>query len=145
MKVYTDPNRLRATDPGTIESSITGTGCDPVTLTFLLAYLFFNDGIQTVIASASTFGIEELGFETGTVLDSEICAGTIGSDPRTLINVNGSIGRGSGMVDLNAIPASAIERIAIHEKTLWMLRATTACAFRDSAGQSDGTSRGTTP
>jgi MFS transporter, UMF1 family len=40
----------------------------PVTLTFLLAYLFFNDGIQTVIASASTFGIEELGFETGTVL-----------------------------------------------------------------------------
>ncbi len=40
----------------------------PVTLTFLLAYLFFNDGIQTVIASASTFGIEELGFGTGTVL-----------------------------------------------------------------------------
>ena len=40
----------------------------PVTLTFLLAYLFFNDGIQTVIASASTFGVEELGFETGTVL-----------------------------------------------------------------------------
>jgi MFS transporter, UMF1 family len=40
----------------------------PVTLTFLLAYLFFNDGIQTVIASASTFGIEELGFDTGTVL-----------------------------------------------------------------------------
>src|SRR3712207_2761329 len=39
-----------------------------VTLTFLVAYLFFNDGIQTVIASASTFGVEELGFETGTVL-----------------------------------------------------------------------------
>jgi iron complex outermembrane receptor protein len=30
-----------------------------------------------------------------------------------LINVNGSIGRGSGMVDLNAIPANAIERIEI--------------------------------
>lgn len=30
-----------------------------------------------------------------------------------LINVNGFIGRGSGMVDLNAIPASAIERIEI--------------------------------
>ncbi len=30
-----------------------------------------------------------------------------------LINVNSSIGRGSGMVDLNAIPASAIERIEI--------------------------------
>ena len=40
----------------------------PVTLTFLVAYLFFNDGIQTVIASASTFGVEELGFSTGTVL-----------------------------------------------------------------------------
>jgi UMF1 family MFS transporter len=34
----------------------------PVALTFLLAYLFFNDGIQTVIASASTYGSEELGF-----------------------------------------------------------------------------------
>jgi len=40
----------------------------PVALTFLLAYLFFNDGIQTVIASASTFGVEELDFEEGTVL-----------------------------------------------------------------------------
>ncbi|MBA3318117.1 MAG: TonB-dependent receptor plug domain-containing protein, partial [Gemmatimonadales bacterium] len=30
-----------------------------------------------------------------------------------LINVNSSIGRGSGMVDLNAIPASAIDRIEI--------------------------------
>ncbi len=40
----------------------------PVTLTFLVAYLFFNDGIQTVIASASTYGVEELGFATGTVL-----------------------------------------------------------------------------
>ncbi|HXH81182.1 MFS transporter [Nocardioides sp.] len=33
----------------------------PMALTFLLAYLFFNDGIQTVIASASVFGAEELG------------------------------------------------------------------------------------
>lgn len=40
----------------------------PVALSFLLAYLFFNDGIQTVIASAATFGEKELGFETGTVL-----------------------------------------------------------------------------
>jgi len=40
----------------------------PVALTFLVAYLFFNDGIQTVIASASTYGVEELGFTTGTVL-----------------------------------------------------------------------------
>ncbi|WP_153397370.1 MFS transporter [Ornithinicoccus halotolerans] len=34
----------------------------PVTLTFLVAYLFYNDGIQTVIASASLYGTEELGF-----------------------------------------------------------------------------------
>ncbi len=40
----------------------------PVALTFLVAYLFFNDGIQTVIASASIYGVEELDFSTGTVL-----------------------------------------------------------------------------
>ncbi len=32
------------------------------TMLFLLAYLFFNDGIQTVIASASLYGTQELGF-----------------------------------------------------------------------------------
>jgi UMF1 family MFS transporter len=36
----------------------------PVTLTFLLAYLFFNDGIQTVITAASTYGEKQLGFST---------------------------------------------------------------------------------
>ena len=40
----------------------------PVTLTFLLAYLFFNDGIQTVIASSSTYGSEQLGFGQGTLI-----------------------------------------------------------------------------
>ncbi|MDN4175105.1 MFS transporter [Nocardioides sp. SOB77] len=40
----------------------------PVAVTFLLAYLFFNDGIQTVIGQAAVYGEEELGFETGTVL-----------------------------------------------------------------------------
>ena len=40
----------------------------PVALTFLLAYLFFNDGIQTVISQASLYGEDELGFELGTVL-----------------------------------------------------------------------------
>ena len=32
----------------------------PQTRLFLLAYLFFNDGVQTVIASASVYGSEEL-------------------------------------------------------------------------------------
>jgi MFS transporter, UMF1 family len=36
----------------------------PMTLTFLLAYLLYNDGIQTVIASASVYGEKELGFAT---------------------------------------------------------------------------------
>jgi MFS transporter, UMF1 family len=44
----------------------------PQTLLLLLAYLLYNDGIQTVIALASQFGKEELGLEistlTGTVL-----------------------------------------------------------------------------
>ena len=40
----------------------------PVALTFLVAYLFFNDGIQTVIGQAAVYGEEELGFATGTVL-----------------------------------------------------------------------------
>ena len=32
----------------------------PMTLTFLLAYLFYNDGIQTVIYAASTYGEKQL-------------------------------------------------------------------------------------
>ena len=35
----------------------------PNTLLFLLAYLFFNDGIQTVITSSSLYGSEQLGFD----------------------------------------------------------------------------------
>ena len=34
----------------------------PQTLLFLVAYLFFNDGIQTVIGSSSLYGQDELGF-----------------------------------------------------------------------------------
>ncbi len=40
----------------------------PVTLTFLLAYLFYNDGIQTVIASASVYGEKQLGFGTSVLI-----------------------------------------------------------------------------
>ena len=35
----------------------------PMTLTFLIAYLFFNDGIQTVIYEASTYGSKQLKFD----------------------------------------------------------------------------------
>ncbi|RYP87101.1 MFS transporter [Nocardioides guangzhouensis] len=40
----------------------------PMALTFLLAYLFFNDGIQTVIASSSTYGEKQLGFGTSVLI-----------------------------------------------------------------------------
>jgi len=40
----------------------------PMTLTFLLAYLFYNDGIQTVIASASVYGDKQLGFDTSVLI-----------------------------------------------------------------------------
>ena len=43
----------------------------PMTLTFLLAYLFFNDGIQTVIYSASIYGSKQLHF-SDTVLITAI-------------------------------------------------------------------------
>jgi MFS transporter, UMF1 family len=35
----------------------------PMTLTFLVAYLFYNDGIQTVIYAASTYGSKQLKFD----------------------------------------------------------------------------------
>jgi len=40
----------------------------PMTLTFLVAYLFYNDGIQTVIASASVYGEKQLGFGTSVLI-----------------------------------------------------------------------------
>jgi UMF1 family MFS transporter len=40
----------------------------PMTLTFLLGYLFYNDGIQTVIASSSVYGEKQLGFETSVLI-----------------------------------------------------------------------------
>jgi UMF1 family MFS transporter len=40
----------------------------PMTLTFLLAYLFYNDGIQTVIYAASTYGSKQLKFDQGVLI-----------------------------------------------------------------------------
>jgi UMF1 family MFS transporter len=40
----------------------------PMTLTFLLAFLFYNDGIQTVINVASTYGSKQLGFSDGVLI-----------------------------------------------------------------------------
>ncbi|MFI7414329.1 MFS transporter [Streptomyces sp. NPDC049627] len=40
----------------------------PLTLAFLLAYLIYNDGIQTVISQASVYGSEELGLGQSTLI-----------------------------------------------------------------------------
>ncbi|MBV1939652.1 MFS transporter [Streptomyces sp. BV286] len=40
----------------------------PLTLAFLLAYLVYNDGIQTVISQASVYGSEELGLDQSTLI-----------------------------------------------------------------------------
>ena len=50
----------------------------PVTLTFLVAYLFYNDGIQTVIFAASVYGEKQLGFEKGTVLSAFLVVQFVG-------------------------------------------------------------------
>ncbi|MFI5831530.1 MFS transporter [Streptomyces sp. NPDC051578] len=40
----------------------------PLTLSFLLAYLIYNDGVQTVISQASVYGSQELGLEQSTLI-----------------------------------------------------------------------------
>lgn len=40
----------------------------PLTLSFLLAYLVYNDGVQTVITQASVYGSEELGLDQSTLI-----------------------------------------------------------------------------
>ncbi|MEU3227871.1 MFS transporter [Streptomyces sp. NPDC006976] len=40
----------------------------PLTLSFLLAYLVYNDGVQTVISQASVYGSEELGLGQTTLI-----------------------------------------------------------------------------
>jgi UMF1 family MFS transporter len=41
----------------------------PQTLLFLVAYLFFNDGIQTVISASSVYGAEELKFTSSQLIE----------------------------------------------------------------------------
>jgi MFS transporter, UMF1 family len=48
--------------------TVRGLRAYPLTLFFLLAYLVYNDGIQTVIALASQYGTEELRLEQGTLI-----------------------------------------------------------------------------
>jgi UMF1 family MFS transporter len=50
----------------------------PQTLLFLAAYLLYNDGIQTVIGLASTFGAEELKLEQGTLISGILLVQFVG-------------------------------------------------------------------
>jgi UMF1 family MFS transporter len=53
---------------GQLFTTLRGMSAYPMTLTFLLAYLFYNDGIQTVIYEASTFGEKQLKFSTSVLI-----------------------------------------------------------------------------
>ncbi|WP_372728772.1 MFS transporter [Nocardioides sp.] len=84
----------------------------PVALTFLVAYLFFNDGIQTVIASASIYGVEELGFSTGTVLATYLLVQAVA--------VAGALGFGRAAARYGA------KRVILAGLTGWMVIVTAA-------------------
>ncbi|MFG2355184.1 MFS transporter [Streptomyces sp. NPDC048521] len=60
----------RATAPGRrqLAATVRDMRRYPLTLAFLLAYLIYNDGIQTVISQASVFGSEELGLGQSTLI-----------------------------------------------------------------------------
>ncbi|WP_053661697.1 MFS transporter [Streptomyces sp. MMG1121] len=60
----------RATTPGLRQFTATFRDMRryPLTLAFLLAYLVYNDGIQTVISQASVYGSQELGLGQSTLI-----------------------------------------------------------------------------
>jgi UMF1 family MFS transporter len=53
---------------GQLFTTLRGLPKYPMTMTFLIAYLFYNDGIQTVIYTASTYGEKQLGFGTSVLI-----------------------------------------------------------------------------
>ncbi|WP_327181948.1 MFS transporter [Streptomyces sp. NBC_01334] len=67
----TDPTgRTARTAPGLrqLAATVRDMRRHPLTLSFLLAYLIYNDGIQTVISQASVYGSEELGLGQSTLI-----------------------------------------------------------------------------
>jgi UMF1 family MFS transporter len=51
-----------------LAATVRGMRRTPLTLAFLVAYLIYNDGIQTVISQASVYGSEELGLSQSTLI-----------------------------------------------------------------------------
>jgi UMF1 family MFS transporter len=68
VNVVAEPGGLLQASFGQLWRTLKDLRRYPVTLTFLVAYLFYNDGIQTVIYAASVYGEKQLGFEKSTVL-----------------------------------------------------------------------------
>ncbi|GAA3823909.1 MFS transporter [Nocardioides panacisoli] len=58
--VVAESGGLLARSFGQLFTTLRGLPRYPVTMTFLIAYLFYNDGIQTVIYSASIYGSKQL-------------------------------------------------------------------------------------
>jgi UMF1 family MFS transporter len=50
--------------------TLRGARAYPQTLAFLVAYLVYNDGIQSVISLAAVYGVEELDLEQGTIISA---------------------------------------------------------------------------
>lgn len=66
--VQTDGDTLLSRSFGQLVVTLKDLRNFPQTLIFLLAYLFYNDGIQTVIYAASIYGEKQLKFDKSTVL-----------------------------------------------------------------------------
>ena len=66
--VVPEPGGLVQRSFGQLFTTLRGLPQYPMTMTFLIAYLFYNDGIQTVIYTASTYGEKQLGFGTSVLI-----------------------------------------------------------------------------
>ena len=66
--VVPEPGGLVHRSFGQLFTTLRGLPQYPMTMTFLIAYLFYNDGIQTVIYTASTYGEKQLGFGTSVLI-----------------------------------------------------------------------------
>jgi MFS transporter, UMF1 family len=62
LGVVPESGRLLRRSFGQLFTTLREMRAFPMTLTFLVAFLFYNDGIQTVISAASTYGSKQLGF-----------------------------------------------------------------------------------
>ncbi|MGW2616294.1 MFS transporter [Streptomyces sp. NPDC001500] len=80
--------RAEATAPGLrqLAATVRDMRRHPLTLSFLLAYLVYNDGIQTVISQASVYGSEELGLGQSTLIGAVLLV--------QLLAVAGALGMG---------------------------------------------------